>query len=157
MTKLDKSVSFYDIFKSQKQPQILHQDELIMPFFTMNMVRDNFWQFKCWPDVVLWTMTCIIVSPVLTGNVPYISESCIEIKIKLNFYFHTSLWCHRRFYEGLFTLSGIGSLRVNFKNERNCVIIKLPCLIKAKARTGNRDYINCEKYISRMQLFRVVP
>ena len=33
--------------------------------------------------------------------VPCISESCIEIKIKLNFYFHTSLWCLKRFYEGL--------------------------------------------------------
>ena len=33
--------------------------------------------------------------------VPYISESCIKIKIKLNFYFHTSLWCLRRFYEDL--------------------------------------------------------
>ena len=47
-----------------------------------------------------------------------ISESCIEIKIKLNFYFHTSLWCLKRFYEGFsglnfFTLSGIGSLKVN--------------------------------------------
>ena len=29
----------------------------------------------------------------LTLPVPCISESCIEIKIKLNFYFHTSLWC----------------------------------------------------------------
>ena len=29
------------------------------------------------------------------------SESCIEIKIKLNFYFHTSLWCLKKFYEGL--------------------------------------------------------
>ena len=28
-----------------------------------------------------------------TLNVPCISESCIEIKIKLNFCFHTSLWC----------------------------------------------------------------
>ena len=37
-----------------------------------------------------------------TLNVPCISESCIEIKIKLNFYFHTSLWClKKRFYEGL--------------------------------------------------------
>ena len=33
--------------------------------------------------------------------VPCISESCIEIKIKLNFSFHTSLWCLKRFYEGL--------------------------------------------------------
>ena len=37
----------------------------------------------------------------LTLKDPFISESCIEIKIKLNFYFHTSLWCLKRFYEGL--------------------------------------------------------
>ena len=36
----------------------------------------------------------------LTLKDPLISESCIEIKIKLNFYFHTSLWCLKRFYEG---------------------------------------------------------
>ena len=29
----------------------------------------------------------------LTLPAPSISESCIEIKIKLKFYFHTSLWC----------------------------------------------------------------
>ena len=33
---------------------------------------------------------------------PYISESCIKIKINLNFYFCTSLWCLKRFYEGLY-------------------------------------------------------
>ena len=27
----------------------------------------------------------------------FISESCIEIKIKLNLYFHTSLWCSKGF------------------------------------------------------------
>ena len=32
---------------------------------------------------------------------PRISESCIEIKIKLNLYFHTSLWCLKKFYKGL--------------------------------------------------------
>ena len=37
----------------------------------------------------------------LTLKDPIISESCIEIKIKLNFYFHTSLWCLKRIYEGL--------------------------------------------------------
>ena len=31
----------------------------------------------------------------------FISESCIEIKIELNFYFHTSLWCLKGFYGGL--------------------------------------------------------
>ena len=38
----------------------------------------------------------------ITLKDPFISESCIEIKIKLNFYFHTSLWCLKRFYEGLY-------------------------------------------------------
>ena len=68
--------------------------------------------------------------------VPCISESCTEI-IKLNFYFHTSLWCLKRFYEGFkgfrktfrgttkkyknknltyfFSSSGIGMRRVNLK------------------------------------------
>ena len=32
---------------------------------------------------------------------PCISENCIEIKIKLNFYLYTSLWCLERFYEDL--------------------------------------------------------
>ena len=32
---------------------------------------------------------------------PWISESCIKIKINLNFYFHTSSWWLKRFYEGL--------------------------------------------------------
>ena len=32
---------------------------------------------------------------------PRISESCIKIKSKLNFYFHTCLWCLKRFSEGL--------------------------------------------------------
>ena len=32
---------------------------------------------------------------------PCISESCIQTKINLNFYFHTYLWYLKRFYEGL--------------------------------------------------------
>ena len=38
---------------------------------------------------------------ITTLSVLCISESCIEITIKLNFYFHTSLWCLKRFYEDL--------------------------------------------------------
>ena len=34
---------------------------------------------------------------VLTLNVMCISKSFIEIKIKLNFYFHTFLWCPEGF------------------------------------------------------------
>ena len=33
--------------------------------------------------------------------IPCIRGSCIEIKIYLNFYFHTSLWFLRRFYEDI--------------------------------------------------------
>ena len=40
----------------------------------------------------------------ITLTVPCISESCIEIKIKLNCYFHTSLWCLKRYYEDLYGL-----------------------------------------------------
>ena len=38
---------------------------------------------------------------ILTLKDPLFSESWIEIKIKLNFYFPTSLWCLKRFHEGL--------------------------------------------------------
>ena len=37
----------------------------------------------------------------ITLPVPYISGSCSKTKIYLNFYFHTSLWRLKRFYEGL--------------------------------------------------------
>ena len=37
----------------------------------------------------------------LALNILCTSDSCIEIKIKLNVYFHTSLWCLKSFYEGL--------------------------------------------------------
>ena len=40
----------------------------------------------------------------LTLTDPGISESCIEIKMTLNFYFRISLWCPERFYEGLLGL-----------------------------------------------------
>ena len=32
---------------------------------------------------------------------PCILESCSKIKRNLNFYFHPSSWCLKRFYEGL--------------------------------------------------------
>ena len=38
------------------------------------------------------------LSQYLTLPVPILDE---EKKLKLNFYFHTSLWCLERFYEGL--------------------------------------------------------
>ena len=42
---------------------------------------------------------------ILTLKDPFISERAFtKIKIKLNFYFHTSLRCLKRFYEGFKTL-----------------------------------------------------
>ena len=39
--------------------------------------------------------------PLLDLPTPRFSENYIKIKINLNFYFHTSLWSLKRFYEGL--------------------------------------------------------
>ena len=41
------------------------------------------------------------LTKILTLATPCISEICIKIKINLNLYFHTSLCCLKRFYEGL--------------------------------------------------------
>ena len=41
---------------------------------------------------------CMMEALVLTLSAPCISESWIEIKTYLNFYFHTSLWCLKTFY-----------------------------------------------------------
>ena len=67
------------------------------------------WQFKYFSDArktVRLTCHLFLIAFVinvfrLTLPVPCISKSCIEIKIKLNFYFHTSFWYLKRFYEGL--------------------------------------------------------
>ena len=44
------------------------------------------------------TLTC---HQFLTFYAPCFFESYIKIKIDLNFYFYTSLWYLKRFYEGL--------------------------------------------------------
>ena len=56
-------------------------------------------------SLVRWTelypMRKLYAKQILTLPAPCISESCIKIKINLTFYFHSSLWCLKRFYEGL--------------------------------------------------------
>ena len=59
--------------------------------------------FKSWKKVLVWA-TYIHkylkkVRFIRVKKVLCISESCIEIKINLNFHFHTSLWCLKKFYE----------------------------------------------------------
>ena len=68
----------------------------------------NIWPLKCADYFSKIDATCFIWSHksnfCLTLTVPRILESCIKIKIYfikiyLNFYFQTSLWCLKRFYE----------------------------------------------------------
>ena len=70
----------------------------------------------------------------LTLPVQCIFESCVKIKIKLNFYFRASLWCLKRFYEDLlffFSSSGIGTGSVKTIDDN----------FEGKLRTKNRWYI----------------
>ena len=54
----------------------------------------------------------------LTLLAPYISESCIKMKINLNLYFYTSSWLLKRFYECLIGLHEIfGSTRNKCENK----------------------------------------
>ena len=48
-----------------------------------------------------WDFISVSCKRTLRLKIPCISESCIEIEIKLNFYFDTSLCCLKRFHEGL--------------------------------------------------------
>ena len=50
----------------------------------------------------------------LTLTALCISESCIKMKINLQFYFHTSLWCLKRFYESLHKTFWNTKILVNF-------------------------------------------
>ena len=61
--------------------------------------KENFQTFK-YVISFGWDRSKVAAIFVLTLKDPLISESCIAIKIQLNFYFHTFLWCLERFYEG---------------------------------------------------------
>ena len=89
----------------------------------------------------LYLKTNCLCSLILTLNGPCISESCIEIKIKVNVYFDTSLWCLKRFMKpfeapqrsakikiqlNFFSSSGIGTGRVKFTCEFFTNNIPLP-------------------------------
>ena len=63
---------------------------------------------------------------VLTLKVPCISESCIEIKIKLDFYFHTSFWCIKRFYES--TIKPFEAPQRSVKRKFNLIFSLCPGL-----------------------------
>ena len=55
----------------------------------------------CLPQIRFNSQLGLLLYLALTLKDTFITESCIEIKVELNFYFHTSLWCLKRFYQGL--------------------------------------------------------
>ena len=63
---------------------------------TRSWIISNRKKKSCPWFLLSWLFYCT-----LTLKDRFISESCIEIKIELNFYFRTSLWCLKRFYVGL--------------------------------------------------------
>ena len=84
---------------------------------------------------------------------PCISESCIKIKINLNFYFHTSLWCLKRP-----SSSRIGTVRIkvsfmffllfitcqeNFNDEK--FNLSRPRLLKLNNRNSKKSCENMFK------------
>ena len=52
-------------------------------------------------QLVLSMLTPYHYRQILTLPALYFAQSCTKTKINLNFYFHTSLWCLKRFYEDL--------------------------------------------------------
>ena len=59
--------------------------------------------FEWIPYIVLLSLsrTCVYYPPSPPAPAPWISESCIKIKISLIFFFRTTLWRIKRFYEDL--------------------------------------------------------
>ena len=74
----------------------------------------------------------LIFAPILTFPAGCISESCIKIKINLNFYFHTSLWCRKRFYD---TTKPFKPYKTPHKKSENKNLIVSGILLKGVLRT----------------------
>ena len=75
--------------------------------------------------ILTTTLAIIWWRHLLTLPAPCISESCIEIKIKLNFFFHTSLWCLKKFYEGLKDFKSLKAFIKHFEAPQRSVKIKI--------------------------------
>ena len=96
-------------------------------------------------DTRILPMTCLVAANLarykLTLPAPRISQCWIKIQINLNFYFHASLWCLKRFYEDLQGLhkifcgttkkfenmSRIGAERVKVRRKLS---VSCQCLVK---------------------------
>ena len=87
-------------------PRKIHVKYKARALYRTRVLYNFFFECHCFLSI-FFDSNCVTVLQIvqkmflLTLPVLCISESYIEIKIKLNFYFHTSLWCLKRFYEGL--------------------------------------------------------
>ena len=80
----------------------MHTDSFIWKYLTEYYFLRSTHQI--WTTEIYFIFVTQFTVIISVRNVPCIPESRIEIKIKLNFYFHTSLWCLKRFYEGNYSL-----------------------------------------------------
>ena len=78
----------------------LHQISMVGPSFNIKRCKKKLLRMG---SLSLLGMSSDLVQCMLrlTLPAPCISERFIMIKIKLNFYFHTTLRCLKRFYKGL--------------------------------------------------------
>ena len=81
-----------------------------------------------------WSELLTMVPASWTLSYPCISESCIKIKINLNFYFHNSLWCLKRSYEGFKAI--IKPLEVPQRSEK----IKFKFIFSFCPRLGREGF-----------------
>ena len=90
----------------ESKARILNLDRKFFNNHYKNNLDNSFRKTSSYP---LWSLNLYLTwgqifhHRYMTGltPAPWVSESCIKIKINLNFYYHTSLWWLKRFYKGL--------------------------------------------------------
>ena len=96
-------------YSSYRVTEILNKTRKLisekLPFYQFSWVALIFMKFFFgWICYIIINFFAKFHRNLLTLPVLCISGSCIEIEINLNFYLHTSLWCFKRFYQGLWGL-----------------------------------------------------
>ena len=97
-----KTLTEITLHRQQRQSHIGVKEKVILEIFT-NFNRKHAWwcpSFSMFSETfhsLLLYLHTIIFTAYLTLPVPILDKA----KINLNFYSHISLWCRKRFYEGI--------------------------------------------------------